>query len=348
MPSSTSADNHSLGFKQLVERLLSVTPEIYHNFDIYRTEYSSANHEIGVDVLIPKHLATLTSVPLIVRIHGGFLVTGSNLFPAWFSPWILEFAAAKGAVIISPNYRLLPEANGIDVIEDLKAFWAWFRDGEPQRYLDSLGRTPLSLDTNHLLLVGESAGGYLALQSVLLHMSRPQAMILLYPMIDMHSDYYNTRFEKTIVGVPNISEDVIDAALQSFHAHKHYVTEADPPTRLDLAISIVQNGRLGEFLGSEEILYPLDLLRSGDKEIAVSKLPPLFILHGEQDTAVPVHGTVEFVERVRDIAPDVKLHIALRPGDHGFDAEASTGEPWLQVGLDFVSRAWLGQPLSSL
>lgn len=85
-------------------------------------------------------------------------MTGSSLFPAWFSKWILEFAEEQSAVIISPNYRLLPEVKGMDIIQDMKNFWDWFQRGGPERYLRSVGRSEIRLDPEQLLLIGESAG----------------------------------------------------------------------------------------------------------------------------------------------------------------------------------------------
>lgn len=85
-------------------------------------------------------------------------VTGSSLFPAWFSKWVLDFAAERSAVIISPNYRLLPEVRGVDIIGDMREFWAWVQGGGPERYLETVGRSDVKLDLRQLLLVGESAG----------------------------------------------------------------------------------------------------------------------------------------------------------------------------------------------
>lgn len=85
-------------------------------------------------------------------------VTGSSLFPGWFSKWVLDFAAENGAVIISPDYRLLPEIKGRDILSDLRAFWSWVQSGGPQRHLAAVGQSKVSLDITRLLLLGESAG----------------------------------------------------------------------------------------------------------------------------------------------------------------------------------------------
>jgi acetyl esterase/lipase len=165
-------------FKVLIDLLHSVPHDIFNGFDITRAHFKSAGVEIGVDILIPKRKST-TARPVIVRIHGGFLVsaivrvlitqtykaiqiTGSSLFPAWFSKWILDFADEHDAIILSPNYRLLPEVKGKDIIQDMANFWTWVQSGGPGRHLASAGRSSVAMNLAQTLLVGESAGKIIA------------------------------------------------------------------------------------------------------------------------------------------------------------------------------------------
>lgn len=60
-------------------------------------------------------------------------------------------------MIISPNYRLLPEAKGVDILQDLNNFWSWLSTGVEQS-LASVGLSNIKLDLGQLLVVGESAG----------------------------------------------------------------------------------------------------------------------------------------------------------------------------------------------
>ncbi|KAH8130095.1 alpha/beta-hydrolase [Trichoderma asperelloides] len=318
-------------FQDLVSLLHSIPSSIFN---------------IGADILVPKRPCQLSRLPVIVRIHGGFLVTGSSLFPAWFSKWILEFAEEQSAVIISPNYRLLPEVKGMDIIQDMKNFWDWFQRDGPERCLRSVGRSEIRLDPEQLLLVGESAGGYLALQSALMEFVRPRAMIVLYPMLDMLSDHFATPYSKTIAGVPNFPPSVVDNFLADL-PERTVITEADPPARLDLALAVVQNGRLLDILGDSPDLFILEKLKhrtvAVSRDIHESLFPHLYILHGEQDSAVPVDGTLKLVEYVKNIDPAAKIHTAIQPGDHGFDCTASSKDKWMREGLDFVLKEWIRQ-----
>lgn len=57
----------------------AMNPEKFSPFHIHSTSYKVVNeHPIGVDILVPKDLKPeAKKYPLIVRFHGGFLV--SNL-----------------------------------------------------------------------------------------------------------------------------------------------------------------------------------------------------------------------------------------------------------------------------
>lgn len=198
--------------------------------------------------------------------------------------------------------------------------------------------------TLHGMLANKNgSGGYLALQSVLSGFTSPKAIITLYPMIDMQSAHYTKPYEKPIVGVSNYPQEDADSFISATTGNAA-ITEADPPTRLDSAIAVVQNGRFLDLFGREPELFVLERIESGllpQREPGKPLFPPFFLLHGENDTAVPVNGTRKLVSILQRSHPDTKLHVAIRPGDHGFDFPATTQDGWLREGLDFVTGPWL-------
>lgn len=46
-------------------------------------------------------------------------MTGSSSFVGFFASWITEYALSKSAIIVMPNYRLMPEARGGDILDDI-------------------------------------------------------------------------------------------------------------------------------------------------------------------------------------------------------------------------------------
>lgn len=169
-------------------------------------------------------------------------------------------------------------------------------------------------------------------------------------MLDMKSEFYTTRFEKPICGVPNFPDAIVDEFLAS-RSKQSAITEADPPSRLAVALAVVQNGRLLELLGEDPSLFPLGrlvTLGSSPRSRQQSLLPPLCIFHGAQDSAVPMKGTLKFVETLRRVDPTAKLKIVIRPGDHGFDAFATPDDAWLSDALTFATKEWLGGALGKI
>lgn len=187
-------------------------------------------------------------------------------------------------------------------------------------------------------------GGYLAVQLALSYPTQIRAVIGAYPMLDLKAKFYTEPYHKPIIRVPNVSNDVIEEHLASLKALRFpsTVTAADAPERLKLAFSIFQNGRLLEFLGSENPdLFPMERIR----RLAAMKrleLPPLFIFHGEEDSAVPAEGSKRFISLLHQQghAGQMKLHI--QDGDHGFDFDATLQTGWLRDGLEMISKAWVG------
>src|SRR5271168_3102932 len=87
--------------------------------------------------------------PVLVYLHGGGLVMGSNHS---FEPVAREVAAASGATVVAVDYRLAPEAPPPAQFDDAFAATEW-----TCRNADGLG-----LDADRIAVVGDSAGGSLA------------------------------------------------------------------------------------------------------------------------------------------------------------------------------------------
>jgi acetyl esterase/lipase len=98
---------------------LTPSPEIlalHAQFHVLTTTYKKVgSHAIELDILIPKVLLDSPSKlteprPLIFKFHGGSLITGSKSFLPWFGPWVFQLTLQHNAIILAPNYRLIPEA----------------------------------------------------------------------------------------------------------------------------------------------------------------------------------------------------------------------------------------------
>lgn len=87
--------------------------------------------------------ASDSTLPIVVYFHGGGLTGGNKKIP--------KELKNSGLIVLAPNYRLLPNVEISDCIDDAAAAIAWaFENAE------SLGG-----DRNQIFVSGHSAGGYL-------------------------------------------------------------------------------------------------------------------------------------------------------------------------------------------
>lgn len=120
------------------------------------------------------------------------------------------------------------------------------------------------------------------------------------------------------------------------------ISEAVPPERFPLAVTMVQQGRWTEFFGVEEKLFPLRVIE-GLTEEEKQKVPLMFLFHGRDDSAVPVEGTEKFVAKVREVIGDEIVSLYTGPEEHRFDGEVGLEEGWMKEGLERIMGVWLGQ-----
>ena len=314
---------------------VALTESKFSSFTIHNTLYYNAGEPaqpITADIFIPKGVKPGPH-PVVVRFHGGFLITGSSMNAAFFPAWILDYALVHSAILVSPNYVKLPESNGLDLLSNLAGFWKWLRT-DLQGVVASVAGEEVSVDQSKTLIIGHSAGGYLAAQSALTQPAGSiKAVVMGYPMLDMAAPFGEHPF-----GRETLHSSIVDDHLATMQPGK-VITGVPPPPmeRLDLAVAIVQHKRFPEILGKDKSLYPLGVLKEQ------RSFPPVFVFHGTEDRAVDVAGTRKFAEVVKDVLEGDKIMIKLMAGDHGFDSlELTTLEaPWLKEGLSLMTKEWL-------
>ncbi|EXJ67371.1 uncharacterized protein A1O5_09384 [Cladophialophora psammophila CBS 110553] len=323
----------------------------YSRFTVLETTYKVIDnrHNISVYTLIPKTLPPPSSSPrpVMVKFHGGFLITGTALYPDWFPHWLIEYALRHSVVTVLPNYRLAPEARGVEIMEDMHDFWRWLKS-DFQAYLDTAA-PGTNVDLQRVLCTGESAGGYLSTQSALGSATDGgillRAAIATYPALDLKSRFYTEEYSKVVLGAPTVPKTVMADHLRALdedakNGNRRIVTSATPPERLPLSLSMVQQGLMTKLLGDERVLFPFERVEDVDPDV----VSPILIIHGQDDSAVPVEGSEKWVEKAKEKLGDDKVVLVVQPGEHGFDTnENITLEtPWLKASLVPITAAWLG------
>lgn len=311
--------------------------EIYSPFTVTSTPYKTINSQpIPLYVLLPKTLPS-DPAPVIIHIHGGFLFAGNALYPDWSTSWSRRFNLESNAIRISANYRLAPEATGLEILSDIRDLLTWV-ETSLATYLKSLG-SYVTPDLGKVLAYGESAGGYLAIQAGLMRGDLVKAVIACYPMTYIDSPWYAEAGDKHPFGIPAVNrEEVLDKYLSTMDRGK-IVTESDPYARLPLAIAALQHGLFPKILGKEDEIYPARLL---EQMSVKEKVPFLFTMHGTEDSAVPVEETRKFTQAWEEKFGKGSVIAKFEKGEHGFDGQVEYEASWLQEGLKAVTKHWIG------
>ncbi|MEU9385991.1 alpha/beta hydrolase [Streptomyces sp. NPDC048279] len=147
---------------------------------------------IRLSVVRPAHTPRATAAPCVYWIHGGGMVMGDR-FSQLDIPleWLDEF----GAVVVSVDYRLAPEATGTTLVDDCYQGLLWTVEHAAE----------LGIDPGRIIVAGASAGGGLAAGLTLLarDLGTPAiaAQVLICPMLDHRNTTVSSR---QYTGVPGV------------------------------------------------------------------------------------------------------------------------------------------------
>ncbi|MCJ1378246.1 hypothetical protein MMC17_001343 [Xylographa soralifera] len=236
----------------------------YADLEVITKTYKEVNgHRILLDVLVPQDLKPGPN-PLILSFHGGWFVAGSRNFLPFFPTWLPEFATRHSAIIISADYRLLPEASGAEILEDLESVWRWVHDSLQSVLTDHFAHKPgHTADLGRIMLYGGSAGGYCALQLALSHPDEVQALMMAYPMADVDGGWNVTgNGGADMLGRAPPSETEVDAFVAENKKPGAVATTGDWD-RVRMGIGGQAWGKTRGWLGSGKDVVPFDRIKAG-------------------------------------------------------------------------------------
>ena len=293
----------------------------------------------------------------------------------WWSKWTLDLAAKHDAIAVSADYRLIPEATAEEALDDVHDAFDWVvsETGMAHALKEVYPDVSVVPDSQRVLVQGDSAGGYCAIQLGISNRQSPtpkgriRVVNALYPYLSLRTPFHTQAYPKEIGGVSQLPVSIVDNHLASIEEHikktgKRPVATNIPmltpsgefTERVFLAICAEQHGRTPDFFGPERNpekgkrrLMPEDRIEDG------YVVPPLLLVHGIDDAIAPVSGSDRFIDHVRawggveglgekGVKEEDVLRYVREPGDHFFEAETDiNGAEWIREAVRFLEGHWL-------
>ncbi|AHG39687.1 lipase [Pseudomonas syringae CC1557] len=199
-------------------------------------------------------------LPCIMYIHGGGFVLGR---PEMVDDYLAELANELNSVIVAVDYRLAPEHPFPIPLEDCYTALSW-------TFTNSLS---VGIDTEHVVLMGHSAGGGLAASLALLARERNQyrisGLMMIYPMLDHRTGSLATTADNPTTGKLSWSREAnqfcwecLQGSYSPSDEKAFYFSPALAVRLQGLPPSFICVGALDLFL-EEDVNFALNLSRSG-------------------------------------------------------------------------------------
>lgn len=248
--------------------------------------------------------------PAVLWIHGGGLIFGSRTRPR---PAFLAALLQAGAVVVSVDHRLAPQARLPDIVKDI---------ADAARWVAEQGPALLGIDGSRLAMAGGSSGAYLSLLSACARRygahSLPRALVSFWGFGDITTPWEAEPSAHYLQTEPLVTREQALAAVG-----QATVSEDAGGVRSAFYIYCRQQGRWPqEVAGHDPRQDPRWFDAWCPARNVTAQFPPTMLIHGSADTDVPCEES-QFMAR-RLAAARVDHELIILPGiGHGLSG-AST------------------------
>lgn len=297
---------------------------------------------VEMDVYLPKDASPATPLPVVVWWHGGGLLQGNkeNL-PPHLRRFPNKGLNGQGVIVVSPNYRLAPQAAILETLADADSAVNYVRTKLNDK-LAAIGESA-RVDPDRIVVSGGSAGGYLALMAGVPTPQRvpdadvgghrgplgwvPKGIAVFYPITDLAHQFWQTKTDP----VPWWGKSV------PHEAARPHINPRDPPVATAVSggpRSILYPYMLQEALFPNLLFYNQRSVGSGMDsfrpdahtlsattrlEIVAKReaaMPPVFMSYGSIDDKIqPLEPTVEVLQSTKG---ETEVEV-VEGGDHAYD-----------------------------
>ena len=166
---------------------------------------------------------------------------------------LLDICLTNSAIFIAPDYRLLPEATAAEVLDDVEDFWHWLHNTLPTLTM-TWNAFP---DLTRLACTGQSAGGYLAVQSALLFHGLSQIKLVASMGGSLNTDIPHCRIPgpRVILGKrpppPGKAESIVRKYVRNIKPQT-VRTSGNVVEMWDFLTCVLQQAYLARWLGAKE------------------------------------------------------------------------------------------------
>jgi acetyl esterase/lipase len=240
--------------------------------------------------------------PVVIYIHGGGLIWGSR---ADISKEMVHFYTTNGFSLFSIDYRLAPETKLRDILEDVQDAMHWIATEGPKQF---------SIDPKKIVIIGGSAGGFLALCSGTFTF-KPRAIVSFYGYGDISASW------ATNPSSYYLQKDLVPNEIAEMLQSTQVITEGSIEKRFLIYLHARQQGVwVHKITGVDPLTNKDQLLKFCPIKHITKDYPPTLFLHGTKDTDVPYEQSVFM--RGALLQKGVKTKIITIPnGEHVFDKD---------------------------
>jgi acetyl esterase/lipase len=219
--------------------------------------------------------------------------------------WLADECQMSGYVLVSIDYRLAPETQLPEIIQDVEDSFAWIAEQGPQLF---------HADPRRIAVVGGSAGGYLTLTAGFRARPRPVALVSLWGYGDLVGDWYSKPS-------PHPRHH------QSKLSREEAFQQVSGPPVCDARDRKGDGGAFYQFCRQQglwpqavsgwdphtqrEKFFPYMAVKNVSRDY-----PPTLLIHGDKDTDVPYEQSMMMADQFQQHQVEHQL-ITLAGGEHG-------------------------------